>query len=161
MNEKIQAILLRIVLELKKQEWSVASDWEITLKGEGHVPLSKTIQVSYTFDSEDLEDRIETMIDLKFESEDEVTYFPSYTIYANIFIDGGESKDIAYKLTADVAFTDKDVQNTKKTSTAASRISRLVEDHIKNEYGDYIDQYGQDIKNLRRGGIRKTFDAEM
>lgn len=160
MNEKIQAILLKIVLELKKDKWSVAPDWEITLKGEGHVPLSKNIRVEGNLGDDEWSDAVETTIDLKLTSDDELTYFPDYTIYANIFIQGGSSKDIAYKLDADVAFTERDVRDDAKSTLAAKKISRLVEDHIESEYSDYVDQNGQDIKDYKQGGWRADHDPE-
>ena len=161
MNEKIQAILLKIVLELKKDQWSVAPDWEITLKGEGHVPMSKNIRVQGNLGDDEWADAVETTIDLKMVSDDELTYFPDYTIYANIFIEGGSSKDIAYKLDADVAFTDRDVRDDAKAKSAAQKISRLVEDHIESEYSDYIDQNGQDIKAYKEGGWREDSGDDL
>ena len=160
MNEKIQAILLKIVVELKKNKWLVAPDWEVTLKGEGHVPLSKNVRVTGNLDDEEWHDEIETTIDLKLSSQDELTYFPEYTIYANIFIQGGSSKDIAYKLDADVAFTERDVRDDKKVALAANKISRIVEDHIESEYSDYVDQNAQDIKDYKQGGWRADVDDE-
>ena len=154
MNEKIQAILLKIVLELKKDKWAVSPDWEITLKGEGHVPLSKSIQVDGNLDDEEWQDEVDTIIDLKLESDDELTYFPEYTIYANIFIQGGSSKDIAYKLDADVAFTERDLRDDRKAALAAKKITRFVSDHISTEYSDYIDQNAQEIRNYKQGGWR-------
>lgn len=160
MNEKIQAILLKIVLELKKDRWMVAPDWELTLKSEGHVPMTKTIPVQGNFGDDEWSDNIETTIYLKLTSNDEVTYFPEYTIYANIFIDGGTSKDIAYKLDASIAFTDHDVRDTQKASVAAKKISRLVEDHIESEYSDYVDQNGQSIRDYKQGGWKADDDLE-
>lgn len=152
MSDKVQAILLKIILNLKNNQWKVDSDWEITLKSEGHVSLRRNIPVHGDIGESEWDDEVETIVDLKLASRDEITFFPEFTIYANIFINGGPSKDIAYKMDADVAFTEHDVRNDKKAETASQRISRLVEDHIENEYSDYIDQNSQEIINYRQGG---------
>jgi len=159
MNEKIQAILLKIVLGMKKEHWAVAPDWEVTLKSEGHVPLSKSIRVQGNFNDDEWSDSIETTIDLRLTSTDELTYFPEYTIYASILIQGGQIHDIAYKLDADVAFTDQDVRDEEKATASAKKISRLVEDHIESEYSDYVDQNAQDIQAYEQGGWKADDDS--
>lgn len=152
MNEKVRAILLKIVVELKKLGWITSPEWEITLKAEGHVPLVKNISVSGNMDDDEWEDHVETTINLSLKSDDEITYFPDYTIYASIFMQGGEGHDIAYNLDADVAFTAHDVNDAKKATTAAKRISYIVEDHIESEYSDYIDKNASAIKAYKQGG---------
>ena len=152
MNQNIQAILLKVVLELKKLKWLPGKDWEITLKSEGHVPLVKQITVYGAMDDNEWKDTIDTHIELKIESDDQITYFPEYTIYANIMIDGGSSKDIVYKMDADVAFTDKELGDTRKIDQCAKRINRSVEDHIEEEYSDYIDNNADEIEQYKQGG---------
>lgn len=159
MNERIQAILLKIVVELKKMRWKAVPDWEITLKSEGHVSMVKSIGVEGSMGDEEWRDEVETYIDLKLSSDDEITYFPDYTVYGNIFIDGGSSKDIAYKMDADVAFTERDLGDDAKISIAAKKIDRLVENHIEQEYGDYIDMNAQEIKAYKQGGWKADDDA--
>lgn len=160
MNEKIQAILLKIVVELKKSRWRPAPDWEVTLKSEGHVPLIKNVGVEGNLGDEEWREDINTYVDLKLSSDDELTYFPEYTIYANIFIEGGETKDIAYKMDADVAFTERDLNDEHKITSAAKKIDRLVESHIQQEYGDYVDMNAEQIKAFKRGGWKADFSPE-
>jgi hypothetical protein len=160
MNDKIQAILLKIILEMKKENWSVAPDWEVTLKGEGHVPLSKRVRVQGNLDDDEWSDDIETTIDLKLGSEDELTYFPEYTVYASIFIEGGGIEDIAYKMNASVAFTEHDVRDDAKAASAAKRITRLVEDHVEAAYSDYIDENGSAITDYKNGGWKADADDD-
>ena len=160
MNQNIQAILLKVVLELKKMQWVAGKDWEITLKSEGHVPLVKQISVNGSMDDEEWRDDVETHLQLKLDSDDQITYFPDYTIYANIMIDGGTSKDIAYKMDADVAFTEKEIRDDRKIEQCAKRINRLVEDHIEQEYASYIDNNAEEIKWYKQSGTQKADNEE-
>lgn len=159
MNEKIQAILLKIVVELKKLRWSPVADWEITLKSEGHVSLTKQVGVEGSMGDEEWRDEVETFMDLKLASDDEITYFPDYTVYGSIHIDGGAIKDIAYKMDADVAFTERDLGDDAKIALSAKKINRLVENHIEQEYGDYVDMNAQEIKYYKQGGWKADDDA--
>jgi hypothetical protein len=159
MNEKTQAILLKIVIGLKRLKWTAGQDWEITLKGEGHVPLVRHIEVEGNMDNEKWKDNVETMIHLKLSSDDEITYFPEYTVYANIFIRGAENKDVVFKMDVDVAFTKEDVKADDKFALASRKINGLVEDSIENEYRDYIDANAKNIKAYRQGGWQADNDA--
>jgi hypothetical protein len=159
MNDKIQAILLKIIVHLKQNKWRVGPDWEITLKSEHHVPMSTRIFVEGNIADEEWSDNIETNGDLSLTSDDQVTFFPSVTIYSQIFIDGGTSKDITYKIDVDVAFTESDLSNDSKAQSAAARITRLVEDYIENEYSDYVDENGEAIQDHKNGGWKADDDA--
>jgi hypothetical protein len=152
MNEKIQAILLKIVLDLKKLKWSAGPDWEITLKSEGHIPLVKKVLVDNTMSDNKFRDEIDTMIDLTLITDDQITYFPNFTIYGSILIDGGPSKDIAVKQDVDVAFTDKDFQNAAKIVSASKKVNNMVESYIENEYDNYIDTNSKAINAYKQGG---------
>jgi len=160
MNEKIQAILLKIIVELKKLRWAPAKDWEITFQGEGHVPLIKQIVVRGSLGDDEWRDEIETYIHLKLRSDDEITYFPEYSIYGSILIQGGNSKDIAFKMDADVAITDGDLNDNIKLIKAAARIDRLVEDHVEAEYNDYVADNGEQIKAYKQGGWKSDHNLE-
>jgi len=160
MNNKIQAILLKLVLALQKEHWQVAPNWELTLKSEGHAPLTKNIRVQGTLAGESWGDDIEAMIDLKLVSTDEITYFPEYTTYAHMYLKGIESKDIAIKLDIDVAFTNQDLSNQSKIDLAAKKISRFTEDHIENEYSDYVDQNSQALLDYSAGEGKADYDPE-
>ncbi len=146
MNRKITAILLELTVALKKVGWTAGKDWEITLQSEGHVPLIKRIIVQGALGGQKWKDSIETYIDLKLTSDDEITYFPDYTIYAHIALEGVDPKDLAYKMGGTVAFTDKDIKKTSKISDAAKKIDRLIEIHINHEYQDYLDTNENKIK---------------
>lgn len=158
MNEKIQAILLKIVLGLKKLKWVAGQDWEITLKGEGHIPLVRQIEVEGNMGDDNWKDFVETMIHLKLSSDDEITYFPEYTAYANVFMRGAENKDVVFKMNVDVAFTKEDVRSNEKFDLAARKINGLVEDSMENEYRDYIDANEQNIKAYKQGGWKADND---
>lgn len=160
MNEKIQAILLKIVLEMKKSQWAAAPDWELTLKSEGHVPLVKNVPVEGQIDNEKWTDVVQTHLELKLTSDDQITYFPEYSIYANIFIEGGADKDIAYKMDADVAFTANDLKDRPKMQSCADKINRLVENHIQSEFFQYIDRNAEEIIRYRESGDAKADQEE-
>ena len=151
MNEKIQTILLKIVVELKKLQWKPVSDWEITLKSEGHVSLTKQVNVTGNLNDADINDTIETYVDLKFESGDEITYYPKYIVYASILISGGDHRDIMNEMDVDVAITEEDFNNHKKLQQAAEKIDDLVGDHIQEEYDDYISANARNIKAYKEG----------
>jgi len=159
MNEKIQAILLKVVIELKKLQWSAAPDWEVTLKGEGHVPMIKNVSVEGSIGDEEFQDTVETAMDLKLVSDDQITYFPDYTVFGQILIPGGPNEDIAYKMDADVAFTDADISNERKIKEAAIKINRLVDSHIQTEFTDYVGDNHQDIEYYKKEGWKADDDA--
>lgn len=144
---------------MKTENWSVAPDWQLTLKSEGHVPLAKRIRVQGNMNDEEWSDEIETTIDLKLASDDELTYFPDYTVYASIFIEGGAIDDIAYKMDAPAAFTEHDFQDDAKASSAAKRISRMVEEHIENAYNEYVDENSSAIEDYKNGGWKADDDS--
>lgn len=150
MNQSIQAILLKVIVELKKRKWTPGKEWEITLKSEGHVPLIKHISVSGAMDDDEWRDDIDTNIMLKLVTDDNITYFPECTIYANIVIDGGSSKDIVYRAEIDVAFTDADINDSRKIVECASRIDRFIEEYVQQQYSDYMDNNYQDIQNYKQ-----------
>lgn len=160
MNEKIQAILLKTVLELKKIGWTASPDWEITLKSEGHVPLVKNIGVENSIGDEEIEESIETHIDVKLDSEDEITYFPNLSIYANILVQGGSTKDVVYSIDVDVALTDQDIQNQMKISMASRKIDSLTNNHLEQEFNEYIDMNTEAIIAYRQGGWKVDQDLE-
>lgn len=152
MNEKIQAILLKIVVQLKGMKWIAAPDWEVTLKGEGHLPLVKQVDVTGEIGGEEWRDSIDTQIDLRLDSEDQLTYFIQYAIYANFSIEGGPTKDVVHKGDTDVAFTERDIKDEAKISLASKKIDRLVTTFIENEYSDYIDQNATNLQQHKTQG---------
>jgi hypothetical protein len=160
MNEKVQAILLKVVVELKKLQWYPGRDWEVTLKGEGHVPLVKQVSVEGNLGDEEWRDEIETALDIKLMSDDEITFFPEYTIYSQISIPGGPTKDVLHKMDADIAFTENDLNNEQKHVLAARKINRLVESHMQEEYGDYIDQNENEIMAYKQGGWKADYNPD-
>jgi hypothetical protein len=150
MNDKIQAILFKIVVELKKIQWSVDPDWELTFKSENHVLLTKSIKVEGTMGSASWFDSVETTINLTLVSGDGITYFPSYGIYCNIHIRGGGYKDIAYKADGDVAFTQENVKDNRIAKTAATQIDHVVNNYIDGEYTAYVEQNAAAIRSHRQ-----------
>lgn len=154
MNEKIQAITLKLVVALQKEKWNVDKDWQITLKSEGHVPLRKYVSVRGNLGDEDWSDDVDTTIDLRLASDDEITFFPEFTMYATLYISGGGGKDVAHKTDADVAFVADDFNDDKKIQLAAKKISNGVSEYIENEYSNYVDQNASDIQSYKMGGYK-------
>jgi hypothetical protein len=153
MSEKIQAILLRIIVELKKHGWAPGPDWEITLKSEKYVPLIKRIKVQGSVEDENWEDIVETFINFKLDTRDEITYFPSFNVYTTLSIAGLETKDVAHELGIDVAFTEEDINNRRNISNTVNRTNDLVEEYIRQEYATYVDINSQKIKLYNMGAI--------
>jgi len=150
MNEKIQTILLKIILELKRSQWTAHPDWEVTLKGEGHVPLVKPIAVEGSMKGKTWDAQVEITMDLKLETGDQITYFPDYTIFGQIFMRGCPVEDILYKMDADVAFTAPDFSNDRKIKSAADKINRLVDSHIQTEFNDYVATNHENIEYYKK-----------
>lgn len=159
MNEKIQAILLKIILDLKKENWIISPDWQITLRSEGHAPLKKDIPVDGTLGDDEWNDKLETHIDLKLITDDQFTYFPEYTVNTSIFIEGGTIKDVVHKMTADFAFTDHDYNNADKAGETARKISRLVENFIEEQYAEYINENSEQITDYKNGAWEADNDS--
>ena len=160
MNEKIQAILLKIVLDLKKKGWSPGNDWEISLKSEGSVPLTRQVKVSSTLGENDFDDNIDAHITLKLDSRDQITYFPGFIVYANIFIDGGQNKDLTDKFECDSAFTEKDYRDSVKSAEAARKIDSIVDSYIVEEFDAYMDANSGNIMAYKAGGWQEPEDRE-
>jgi hypothetical protein len=152
MNDKIQAILLKLVLELKKLRWKVSQDWELILKSEGHVTMTKHVNVQGSLGDDQWDDQIDTSIDLKLGTSDEVTYFPEFNVTAEIYLEGGTIKDVVYNSDNDTAFTDNDLNDTAKIAIAAKGITRSVEDHIEHEYDEYLMNNGDEIQYQKHHG---------
>lgn len=146
MNEKIQAILLKLTVELKKIKWMTSPDWQITLKSEEHVSLIKQIKLHGEINDNEFTDDVQTHIEIKLVTQDEVTYYPEYTVYANLFIDSVGSKDLSYKMDADVAFMDKDFSDESKIALAAKKINGRVEDYIEKEFNEFISDSSSEIE---------------
>ena len=155
MNERIQAILLKMILNVKKSKMVGLGIGRLGnyLKSEEPCSINKKdfFCRMCTSDNENFRDQIETYLDLKLKSDDEITYFPDYTIYAQIVaVPGLEGKDVAYKMDADVAFTKDDFRDDRKIKSGSDRINKLVENHIDMEYSDYISVNIQKIKNAQQ-----------
>ena len=144
---------------MKKLGWLAGEDWELTLKSEGHVPLVKDISVMGSMDDEEWTDDVQTNIDLKLTSSDNITYWPDYTIYSQIFIQGGSNKDVVYKGDADVGFTENDIKDNRKIATASKRIDRIVNGHMEQEYADYVDNNAEEIRTYKQGGWKADDDS--
>jgi hypothetical protein len=71
-------------------------------------------------------------------------------MYGSIHIVGGAIKDIAYKMSADVAFTERDMNDEPKIQLSAKKINRLVESHIEQEYSDYVSANINNIQTSKR-----------
>lgn len=153
MNEKIKAILLKIILELKRLGWTADPDWEITFQSEKHVPLVKFIKVQGSTEDKDWEDSVETTIHYKLNSRDQITYFPSCIVYTSISLIGLEMKDVVHELGIDVAFTEKDIRNQSNIKNAATRTNDLIQEYIRQEYSTYVDMNSQKIKLHNMGAI--------
>jgi hypothetical protein len=122
--------------------------------------LLKQVTVHGSIDDEEWRDNVETHIELTLRSDDEITYFPEFTIYANILINGGTSKDVVYKLEADVAFTNNDLKDDRKIGHCATKINRLVDDHIEQEFSKYINDNAEAIKWYKQSGDAQADDRE-
>lgn len=162
MNQNVQAILLKLVVELKKLRWKVSENWELALKSEGHVEMVRKIHVRGKLgEHEEWDDNIETTINLKLSSQDEITFFPEYIIQAEIFLEGGSFKDVNDKADVDEAFVAKDVSNDAKAKSAATKITRNVENYIEHEYDEYLSHNGDEIMYQKSHGAKADQEDDI
>jgi hypothetical protein len=160
MNEKIQAILLSIILELKKLKWAPADDWEISLHTDKKGSLTKKIPVQGSLKNEKWNDHIEILMELTLNTEDRITYFPKFSIYGHIFITSDLTGDIVYVMDDNISYMEDDVRNTSKFKSSAANINRLIKDYVQSEYTNYIGSHKNDIDYHKSGGRRKEGDME-
>lgn len=160
MNEKIQAILLKLVLNLKRFKWIPGQDWELTLKSQKHIPIQKSVSVVGNIDGEEFSDQLDTHVELTLESSDQITFYPTYTLYSTIFLDGAGSHEVVHSSDIDIAFTDKDIKEDKKIEEAAKRMDRLIADQLDSEYNSYIADNDQAIKAYKYGGWKADVDED-
>jgi len=139
MNQKSQIILLQLVKALQSSKWTSDNEWQLSLKVDGYVPLVRTVIVEGNLDGDKWKDQIYVMIRLKVSTEDEITFFPEFSIYAQIAVGSIPSKDIDYKMAGNEAFTEKDLKDNKKFNSASHEINRLVDSYINEVYQDYVD----------------------
>lgn len=151
MNPKAEAILLQIVKALKQNEWSTGENWQLTLKADGHIPLIRSVMASASMDGDKWKDQIQAYITLKVSTEDEWTYFPEFTLYAQIAIGSIPSKDVSYKMIGNEAFMEKDIKDSKKFISAAREIDRMVQNHINEVYQDYVDENDELVRFYKQG----------
>ena len=151
MNQKAEAILLQIVKALKQNEWSTGENWQLTLKADGHIPLIRSVVANASMDGDKWKDQIQAYITLKVSTEDEWTYFPEFTLYAQLAIGAIPSKDVAYKMIGNEAFMEKDIKDAKKFISAAREIDRMVQNHINEVYQDYVDENDELVRFYKQG----------
>lgn len=147
MDKKIMGILLQIVKRLDKENgWMVDKDWELTYKSNGHISLVKTVEVEGQLDQAKWKEQVPTQVDLKMTSEDEWTYWPEFTIFAQVKIAAIDSEDIAYKMTSNVAYMADDVKDETKAGKAAREINQSVNGHIQKVYQQYVDKNKEAVR---------------
>lgn len=133
MNEKIQLILFKIVLDLKKLGWKSMPDWEITFKSEGHISMTKVIPVKIDVNGRRSSDSVETYLNFKFSSDDQITFYPEYNVSTSIFINS-EIKDISENMDIDIPFSEEDLQDLQKINAASVRINDSIQNYIQESY---------------------------
>jgi hypothetical protein len=156
MNQKAQIILLQIVKALKSNDWTGDNQWELSLKADGNVPLVRLVPVDGQSETEKWKDQVHTLIRVSVTTDDEITFFPEFSLYAQIAIGSIPAKDIEYKTAGNVAFTDKDLKNEKKFQSAALEISRMVDSYIGEMYQDYIDINHELVKFYKQGSSQEA-----
>jgi len=156
MNQKAQILLLQLIKALKANNWSSDNQWELSLKADGNVPLMRSVSVEGNLDGEKWQDQVHTIIRVSVTTDDDITFFPEFSLYAQIAIASVPAKDIEYKTAGNVAFTDKDLKNEKKFQSAAEEISRMVDNYIGEIYQDYVDANEELVKFYKQGSSETT-----
>ena len=113
MNKEVEGVLYRIAKKLNKEEgWMVDKDFDVTVKSDGHIILIRSFMVRGSLDEDEWKDQIAATIHLSLETDDEWTYWPEFTIYAQIKIGDISEENVTYKMQSNVAFLpSKDVED--------------------------------------------------
>lgn len=151
MNQKAEIILLQIVKALENNTWSTGPDWQLSLKADGFIPLTRPVMTEGSVDGDKWKDQVQVLIRLKIATEDEITYFPEFSVYAQVAIGSIPAKEIDYKMIGNEAFTEKDIKDTKKFHLAAREINRMVDGHINEVYQDYVDTNEELVRFYKQG----------
>jgi hypothetical protein len=156
MNENIRKLLVRIALALKAKGWKAAEDIELTLKSDGKLVLNKPVKVDASVNDKEWRENVETSLHFTLASDDQITFFPEYSIFAEFFIEGATgSHDVAFKSDADVGFTEHDQLATDpdikqkvnlKIAQTAKMMDDLVEMQIQDEFDEYANESSHDIQ---------------
>lgn len=156
MNENIRKLLVRIALALKEKGWKAGEDIELTLKSDGKLILNKQVRVDGDMNDKEWHERVEVSLHFVLASDDQITYFPEYTIYAEFFIEGANgSHDVAHSSDASIGFTendqtvtDPDIKQkvTMKIAQTAKMIDDIVESQIQEEFTEYCSESGNDVQ---------------
>ena len=143
-TRKTHLILQKIALNLRSFGWRILPEWELQLKSEGNIPLTKKISSDNNIDANinlSLKDDI-FQSNPKLTSPDQPTssYYPEYTVYAALSANGVATHDIDTNEDVDVTFNEADFNNDEKTKLAAHKINGQVEFLIGKEYKKYTSQ---------------------
>ena len=162
MQQKIQIILFQLVAELKKLGWLAEKDWELTYQVERTVKLTKEISVEGSIgDAPAWTDSFLTSIAIKLESDDEITYFPEYVIETELFVPGGNIREIQYSTDNETAFSDRDITNPAKAMTSAKQIDVHVANHIQEAFDEYLLENGNAIDDSTKGTDPDAYDDPL
>ena len=152
MSQKSNIILLQVVNALKSLGWAPDSQWQLSLKADGFIPLVKSVTAHGSLNESEWTEDIQTLIRLNVTTDDEITFFTEFSIYAQIAIGSIPPQEMDYKMMGNQAFTDKDVKDAKKATTAAKDIDRMVDGHINEVYQDYVDKNEDLVTFYHQGG---------
>lgn len=157
MDKKVEGILLQIVKKLGDENgWMIDKDWELTFKSDGHISLVRSLEVEGSLDGDTWTDQISTAVHLTMSSEDEWTFWPTFTIYAQIQIGSIPPEDIAYKMSSNVPFMAEEVKDASKAGKAAREINRVVETHIGKSYQDYVSKNKEVVRFYKHSSSDQT-----
>jgi len=159
MNDKIKAIMLKLAMELKKSRWNLSPDSEITFKSEDQISMRKTIAVEGSIGEEEVKNEVDVWLSLTMDSDDQITFYPSYTINGEMFVQGGDIKDINQTMDVDVGFIESNFKDEQKIKTAAGKINRYVVDYVETEFREYLDANASSIGQYKGGGWKADDDA--
>ena len=159
MNDKIKAILLNIIIGLKPFGWKLQKDYELTLQSDGFYHLINNLPVEGDSGNKTWQDTQEVDLELKLESDDQITHYPDFNVSTEFFIQGGNIDRIENNFDSDISFTDKEVQNREKALLVAKKINGTISAFIQSEYHNYVDNNAQDMEDYNSGGYKADDDA--
>ena len=150
-TQKIHATLLGIAAKLKTAGWKILPEYEIQLKSEGKLPLTKKYPAADVVGG-----AIDANVSLYMKHDSDTEFYPEYELYANISIEGVASHDILETGDCDVMFTDTTFNTDALLIRASAQLNTNVKHTINRELTKYVQDNADAIETYHSSGDAKA-----
>lgn len=156
---KLDSILVKVAAALQReQRWRLEANADVSFRSESKIPLTKSVKVVGTIGDKQFDHNVDVLVELTLGSDDQITWYPEYTIEGEIYLEGGPIKDLDCSLDADTSFSENDVNDFHKVSEAAQRINQYVENHVQHEFETYVNLNVDVIEDFKKTGRQEPED---